>query len=109
MTAPYKKFRYVIPRGTRLDVLAISRPISIISLALLAASVAALAINYRVRGAVLNWTIDFQGGTEVIFAANDARGRPETLPVGDVRETLEAAGYPNVEVSTQSRRPSTTR
>lgn len=97
--ANHKPLRFLIPPGTKFDFLAISRPISIISLLLLVASIAALFVNYGVRGAALNWTIDFQGGTEVILVARDPAGAPTVLPVAGLRAALAAAGHGDDEVS----------
>jgi preprotein translocase subunit SecF len=98
--ADHKPFRYLIPPGSQFDFLR-TRWINIISVLLLAASVAALLVNYAVRGAPLNWTIDFQGGTEIVISARDTQtGTQRALELGAVRNTLEAAGFPEVEVST---------
>ena len=37
---------------------------------LVAASIAMLFVNKSMRGDYLNWTIDFKGGTEMVFAAH---------------------------------------
>jgi len=53
-----------------------------------------------VRGEYMNWTIDFKGGTEMIFSFNE-KGKPgEYVKVdpGKVRQALEKAGE-DVEVS----------
>jgi preprotein translocase subunit SecF len=99
MAETHKKLRYLIPPGTSFDFLGISRPINIISLLLLVGSVVALIANYQIRGEVLNWTIDFEGGTEVILAPQDAGGAPRTLEIAAVRDALTSAGHGEDEVS----------
>ena len=39
-----------------------------ISVLLMALSITSLFINKSMRGSYMNWTIDFKGGTEMIFA-----------------------------------------
>src|SRR5690606_13040349 len=46
----------------------------------------------------LNWSIDFKGGTEMIFGFEKA-GEPVEVPTGEVRDALHAAGMQNFEVS----------
>lgn len=99
MAELHKKLRFLIPPGTSFDFLRIARPINVISLLVLVASIAVLFVNQHVRGAPLNWTIDFKGGTEVILSAHDAGGTPKLLAIGDVRGALAAAGHGEDEVS----------
>jgi preprotein translocase subunit SecF len=66
----------------------------------MAAAVGSLFVNKSVRGEYMNWTIDFKGGTEMIFSFNE-KGKPgEYVKVdpGKVRQALEKAGE-EVEVS----------
>lgn len=65
------KFRYLLPPGTNFAFVAKFRPVVILSIFLMAASVGALFYNKAVHGSYMNWTIDFKGGTEVIFAFRD--------------------------------------
>lgn len=100
MAEVHKKFRHLIPPGSTFDFMGISRAVNMISLLVLAASAAALLINWQVRGSVLNWTIDFTGGTEVVLSARESSdGSVRTLKMGDVRAALENAGKPDDEVS----------
>jgi preprotein translocase subunit SecF len=56
-------------------------------------SIAMLPINHFVRGSILNWTIDFKGGSEISMTF----GKPTTA--GEVRKALDASGHPNADVS----------
>ena len=72
----------------------------------MAASIGALFVNRSVRGSFMNWTIDFKGGTEIIFAFKDkANPGPDAKPnfvkvdPGKVREALAKAGEDGFDVS----------
>lgn len=87
------KFREFIKPGTNFEFVGKARLWFTISVIAVLASIAMLPINRMVRGSVLNWTIDFKGGTEVTLAFN-----PPVKP-GQVRGALEAAGHKGVDVS----------
>jgi preprotein translocase subunit SecF len=56
----------------------------------MSASIGMLFVNKAVRGAHMNWTIDFKGGTEIIFAFKDkTTGVYTKVDPGTVRKTLE--------------------
>ena len=65
------KFRYLLPPGNNFAFVAKFRIWLIISVLLMAASIGVLFVNKSVRGEYMNWTIDFKGGTEIIFAFKD--------------------------------------
>jgi preprotein translocase subunit SecF len=72
----------------------------IASIFLMAGCVAALFINKSVRGDYMNWTIDFKGGTEIIFAFKDkSSGQFVEADPGKVRKALHDAGEDAVEIS----------
>ena len=97
------KFRYLLPPGNNFQFVSKFKAWLIASLILMSAAIGTLFINKSVRGEYMNWTIDFKGGTEIIFAfkdkATDAYTRVDT---GKVREALEKAHEDNVDVSESS-------
>lgn len=107
MAAQEHKFRYLLKPGNDFRFVANFRKVGLISLFLCLASIAALFINKEVRGSHLNWTIDFKGGTEVIYALRDAAAPAgETRYVradsGKVRAALQKAGAAGFDVSERS-------
>ncbi len=94
------KFRYLLPPGNNFAFVAKFRIWIIISIVLMTASVAALFVNKSMRGEYMNWTIDFKGGTEIIFAFKD-KTKNEFVRVdpGKVRESLAKAGEDGLDVS----------
>src|SRR3569623_3197478 len=64
-------FRYLLPPGNIFAFVAKFRIWLIISVLLMAASIGVLFVNKSVRGEYMNWTIDFKGGTELIYAYKD--------------------------------------
>ena len=61
-------FRYLLKPGTDFGFVAKFRTWLIVSVLLTTISIGSLFVNKAVRGSYLNWTIDFRGGTEVIYA-----------------------------------------
>src|SRR5688572_27887373 len=96
--ATHKPFRELIPAGTNFEFMGRARIWITLSLILMAASIGAMFVNKAVRGDYLNWTIDFKGGTEIVFAFEKA-GAPTHVSAGDVRAALEKAGYAGFSVS----------
>jgi len=93
------KFRYLLPPGNNFHFVRKFRIWLIASMLLMAASVGALFVNKAVRGSYMNWTIDFKGGTEIIFAFKDQSGNFVDADPGKVRKALEDAGDRAVEIS----------
>jgi preprotein translocase subunit SecF len=97
------KFRYLLPPGNNFRFVAKFRPMLIVSILLLIASVASLFVNKQVRGEYMNWTIDFKGGTEIVTAYRDKATNDHVTPdPGKIREALEKAGEAGVDVSEMS-------
>lgn len=94
-------FRYLLKPGSELRFVSKMRTWVIISTLLCAASIAALFVNKQVRGDYMNWTIDFKGGTEIVYSFTD-KADP-TAPVkadpAKVRAALEGTGDTGVDVS----------
>jgi preprotein translocase subunit SecF len=95
------KFRYLLKPGNDFRLVKQFKAWVIFSIVLCTASVAMLFVNKSVRGDYLNWTIDFKGGSEFVFAFKD-KNDPEKyveVSVGDVREAIAAGGDDHAEVS----------
>jgi preprotein translocase subunit SecF len=94
------KFRYLLPPGNNFHFVRKFRYWVIASVILMLGSVAALFVNHSVRGSYMNWTIDFKGGTEIIFAFKDkSTGNFTKVDPGKVRKALQEAGDHGVEIS----------
>ncbi len=98
------KFRYLLPPGSNFQFVARARTFFVVSLLLLAAAIGSLFVNKAVRGSYMNWTIDFKGGTEVIYAFRDPADPSKYLKpdAGAVRAALSAAGEEGFDVSEMS-------
>lgn len=87
------KFRYLLPPGNNFAFVAKFKAWLIISVLLMAAAIGSLFINKSVRGEYMNWTIDFKGGTQIIFAFKDKGTHAYTkVDPAKVRESLKKAG-----------------
>jgi preprotein translocase subunit SecF len=91
------KFRYLLPPGNNFAFVRKFRIWIIVSILLMAASIGALLVNKSVRGEYMNWTIDFKGGTEIIYAFKD-KTKNGYVQV-DPAKVREALGKEDVEVS----------
>jgi preprotein translocase subunit SecF len=87
------RFREIIRPGTNYEFVGKSRTIFTISVLLVLLSIAMLPINYYTRGSMLNWTIDFKGGTEIITSFD------QPVDVASIRSALAGAGHANADVS----------
>ncbi|HUJ62730.1 MAG TPA: protein translocase subunit SecF [Kofleriaceae bacterium] len=94
------RFRYLLPPGNNFAFVAKFKIWIVISCLLMATSIGALFVNNAVRGSYMNWTIDFKGGTEIIYAFQDKTSHAYVnVDTGKVREGLAAAGEHDLEVS----------
>ncbi len=94
------KFRYLLPPGNNFAFVAKFKIWIIISIVLMAASIGTLFVNKSMRGEYMNWTIDFKGGTEIIFAFKDkSKGEFVKVDPGKVRESLAKSGEDGLDVS----------
>jgi preprotein translocase subunit SecF len=91
----HHKFRYLLPPGNNFAFVAKFRIWIIISILLMTISVGSLFVNKAVRGDYMNWTIDFKGGTELIYSFHDKSGAPIKADPGKIRETLNKAHEEN--------------
>lgn len=94
-------FRYLLKPGTDFGFVAKFRTWLIISALLTSISIGSLFVNKAVRGSYLNWTIDFRGGTEVIYAFR-SKADPKKFvqpDAGKVRAALDDAKVDGYDVS----------
>lgn len=87
-------FRELIKPGTNFEFMGKIRLWFTISILLVVASIAMLPINHAIRGSILNWTIDFKGGTEIVIKVADAK-----VGAGAIRNALQGSGHKDVDVS----------
>jgi preprotein translocase subunit SecF len=96
----HHKFRYLLPPGNNFQFVAKFRIWLVISVLLMACAIGALFLNKSRHGEYMNWTIDFKGGTEIIFAFQDKTSHQYTkVDPAKVREGLGKAGEEGIEVS----------
>ena len=95
MATTHKPFRELIPPGTNFEFVGRTRLWATLSTLLIAGCIAMLFVNKATRGSMLNWTIDFSGGTEIIFKFEGDK----TIGSGQVRDALKDSGFVGVEVS----------
>jgi preprotein translocase subunit SecF len=93
------KFRYILPPGTNFQFVSRFKLVFVASILLMAVSIGALFVNKSARGDYMNWTIDFKGGTEIIYAFKDASGAYTQVKPADVRAALVKAGEEGIEIS----------
>lgn len=90
--ATHKPFRELVKPGTNFEFVGRARLWITLSIVLLTGSIAMLFVNKHVigsRGDYLNWTIDFKGGTEIIYAFRSVEsGAPVEVSIEDVRGAL---------------------
>ena len=100
MTEQHKHFRYLIAPGSNFQFVTKFRYWLIASIILMAGAIACLFINKSVRGEYMNWTVDFKGGTEIIFAFKDPNTNQFVkVDPAKVRKSLEESGEHGVEIS----------
>jgi preprotein translocase subunit SecF len=97
--ATHKPFRELVKPGSNFEFVGNARLWGTISLVLILGTFATLFVNKGVRGDYLNWSIDFAGGTEMIFEFRDQEGSLVEVDPGDVRTTLQGAGFTEFDVS----------
>lgn len=97
-------FRYLVKPGTDFGFVAKFRVWIALSTLLSIIAVGSLFVNKQVRGNYLNWTIDFKGGTEIIYAFKDKAnvGKYVRPDAAKVRAALEDAGAGGFDVSEMS-------
>ena len=97
--ATHKPFREIVKPDSNFEFVGNSRLWGTISLVLILGTFVTLFANKSIRGDYLNWSIDFAGGTEMIFEFRDQDGELVAVDPGDVRGTLEGADFSEFDVS----------
>lgn len=96
----HHKFRYLLPPGNNFQFVSKFKAWLVMSFVLMAIAIGALFVNKATRGDYMNWTIDFKGGTEMVFAFKDrATGNYTKVDPHAVREALEKAGEDGIDLS----------
>lgn len=97
-------FRYLVKPGTDFGFVSKFRLWIALSTVLSIIAIGSLFVNKQVRGNYLNWTIDFKGGTEIIYAFKDKAnaGKYVRPDAAKVRSALQAAGAGGFDVSEMS-------
>jgi preprotein translocase subunit SecF len=96
----HHKFRYLLPPGSNFAFVRKFKAWLVGSILLMAIAIGSLFVNKAVRGEYMNWTIDFKGGTEIIFAFKDkTSGKFVKVDPAKVREAFEKAKEEGVELS----------
>lgn len=93
-----QKFFELIPPGTRFPFVKRAKYFIGLSIALIVLTISAMIYNYSTRGTVLNFGIDFAGGSSVRLQLNQKEGAE--VPIQAVREALDGAGYEGVSAVT---------
>lgn len=84
-----QKFFEIIPSGTNIQFVKNAWKFIVLSLILVAVSVGSMIYNSAVRGSVLNFGIDFQGGSTVRVAINPDK----QIEIQEFRDALGEMGY----------------
>jgi preprotein translocase subunit SecF len=88
------RFRELIQPGTNFEFVGKTRLWLTLSVIAVLLSIAMLPLNHFLRGSVLNFSIDFKGGTDIVLTF------AKPVSAGDVRKSMEDAGHKQVDVST---------
>lgn len=99
MAETHKPFRELIKPHSNFEFIERRHKWAIISVLAIIVCIASLFVNNAMRGDYLNWTIDFKGGTEMIFAFEDSAENPVPVDAAVIRKTLKDAGKSGFTVS----------
>lgn len=96
----HHKFRYLLPPGNNFHFVSKFKAWLLMSFVLMAIAIGSLFVNKAARGDYMNWTIDFKGGTEMVFSFKDrATGNFTKIDPHDIRVALEKSGEDGIDVS----------
>jgi preprotein translocase subunit SecF len=98
------RFRYLLKPGNDFRIVRQMRWAVPLSIVMCIAAIALLFVNKQVRGDYMNWTIDFKGGTEVVYSFTDKADptHPVRGDTGKIRDALKDAGVEGFDVSEMS-------
>ncbi|MEZ4402170.1 MAG: protein translocase subunit SecF [Kofleriaceae bacterium] len=101
MAASDHNFRYLLKPGTDFGFVSKFRAWMVISTLMVVGCIASLFINKAVRGDYMNWTIDFKGGTEIIYSFKDKADPTKYVQpdAGKIRAAMTSAGADGFDVS----------
>jgi preprotein translocase subunit SecF len=94
------KFRHLIPPGSSFNFVSKFKFSVFLSCIAMAIGIGSLFVNKQIRGSYMNWTIDFKGGTEIIYELDDAAGKNVKPDIGKARAALKGEG--DIDVSDMS-------
>ena len=95
----HHKFRYLLPPGNNFAFVAKFKAWLFASILLMSISIGILFVNKSTRGEYMNWTIDFKGGTEIVFAFKDQSGSFTKVDPGKVRAAFKKHHEEGIEIS----------
>jgi preprotein translocase subunit SecF len=96
----HHKFRYLLPPGNNFAFVAKFKTWIVVSILLMAAAIGSLFVNKARHGEYMNWTIDFRGGTEIIYSfENKQTHQAVKVDAAKVRDILAKAGEEGFDVS----------
>jgi preprotein translocase subunit SecF len=84
-----QKFFEIIPSGTNIQFVKNAWKFIVLSIVLVALSIGAMVYNSVARGSVLNFGIDFQGGSTVRLALD----KEHEIEIQEIRDALGEMGY----------------
>ncbi len=94
-TNPQQKFFEIIKPGSNYEFIGRQKYWIGLSIVLVSLTVLMLPLNayvFKSRGHMLNWGVDFRGGSEIVLEFS----RP--VEAGEIRKTLSDAGFPDADV-----------
>src|SRR5262245_59599238 len=92
---PQQKFFEVIHPGANFEFVGNQKYWIVLSLILVFISIVMLPLNayvFKSRGHMLNWGVDFRGGSEILIEFS------KPVDASDVRKALAESGHPDAEV-----------
>jgi len=96
----HHKFRYLLPPGNNFQFVTKFKAWLVMSFVLMAIAIGALFLNKARHGDYMNWTIDFKGGTELVFAFKAREtGSYTKVDPATIRSALEKSGEDGIDLS----------
>ena len=92
------KFRYMLLPGTNFRFVDKFKTWIWLSVILTIATMVVLFVNKSRHGDYMNWTIDFSGGTEIVFAFKDKAEKFVEVDAGKVRKAFADAGEHGLDI-----------
>lgn len=100
MATTHKPFRELVRPNSNFEFVGRTKIWAIVSTLLIIGSISMVFVNKQVRGDYLNWTIDFKGGTEMIWQFRDKTSKElKEVDTNAVRKALKEGGFGGFDVS----------